>query len=70
MMNIVRYKRIGSDKIAANKEICRRVCKRAMAVLSIAIFIMFATIFPVCPLSLLQQVNMCMQHRRKQLNQK
>ena len=40
MMNIVRYKRISSDKIAANKEICRRVCKRVMAVLSMAIFIM------------------------------
>ena len=38
MMNIVRYKRISSDKIAANKEICKRV----MAALSIAIFIMFA----------------------------
>ena len=38
MMNIVRYKKISSDKIAANKEICRRVCKRAMAVLSIAMF--------------------------------
>ena len=48
MMNIVRYKKISSDKIAANKEICRRVCKRAMAVLSIAIFIMFVvfTFFP------------------------